>query len=80
MTLKEQIEQKEKELADLRKQELIELEEAKKKANEERDSDLLAIMNQLKAFNEKHNEHITIAVDRTTKIGKDMWDTFFPWL
>lgn len=77
MTIKEKINELEAELKKLREQALIEYE--KEKLLAERDNELLSIMNQIKVFNEKYNEHITIAVDRNTSIGKEIWDTFFPW-
>lgn len=80
MSTNEKIAELEKELAALRDKARIEKEEAEKKANEERDADLLAIMNQVKAFNEKYNEHIAITVNRISKTGQNIWDTFFPWL
>lgn len=80
MSTNEKIAELEKELAALRDKARIEKEEAEKKANEERDADLLAIMNQVKVFNEKHNEHIAITVNRNSKTGQNIWDAFFPWL
>ena len=38
-----------------------EKEEAEKKKKEEKDKELKAIENAIKAFNEKHNEHYTLA-------------------
>lgn len=52
----------------------------KKKAAEERDKDLLDVMNTIKKFNEKHNEHITLATNVDSKIGKSLYDIFFPWI
>lgn len=80
MTIREQIEQKEQELAELKKQERTEIEEAQKKADAERDNDLLAIMNSIKAFNEKHGEHISLTAAVNSKVGKSIYDCFFPWL
>lgn len=80
MTIREQIELKEQELAELKEQERTEIEEAQKKADAERDSDLLAIMNSVKAFNEKHGEHISLTDTVNSKVGKSIYDCFFPWL
>lgn len=64
MSLREEIAQKEKELADLRERERVEQEEAERKAAKERDADLMAIMEKVKAFNTKYNEHMTLKDER----------------
>lgn len=79
-TTAEQIKRLEQELAALRDKERVEREEAQKKANAERDADLLAIMNSVKAFNEKHGEHITLTASTDSKTGKSLYDIFFPWI
>lgn len=79
-TTAEQIKRLEQELAALRDKERIEKEEAQKKANAERDADLLAIMNSVKAFNEKHGEHIALTASTDSKTGKSLYDIFFPWI
>ena len=79
MTLREEIELKEKELNELRKQERIEQEEGLRKANAERDNDLLSIMNSVKKFNEKHNEHIYLSTNNNTEIGNMIYKFLFPW-
>lgn len=79
MTLREEIELKEKELNELKKQERIEQEEALRKANAERDNDLLSIMNSIKKFNEKHNEHIYLSTNNNTEIGNMIYKFLFPW-
>lgn len=79
-TTAEQIKRLEQELAALRDKERIEKEEAQKKANAERDADLLAIMNSIKAFNEKHGEHIALTASTDSKTGKSLYDIFFPWI
>lgn len=79
-TTAEQIKRLEQELAALRDKERVEKEEAQKKANAERDADLLAIMNSVKAFNEKHGEHITLTASTDSKTGKSLYDIFFPWI
>lgn len=77
-TTAEQIKKLKQELAALRDKERVEKEEAQKKANVERDADLLAIMNSVKAFNEKHGEHITLTANMDSKTGKSLYDIFFP--
>lgn len=79
-TTAEQIKRLEQELAALKDKERIEEEEAQKKANAERDADLLAIMNSVKVFNEKHGEHITLTASTDSKMSKSLCDIFFPWL
>lgn len=79
-TTTEQIKRLEQELAALRDKERKEKEEAQKKADAERDADLLAIMNSVKAFNEKHSERIALAASTDSKTGKSLYDFFFPWL
>ncbi|MCZ2398146.1 MAG: hypothetical protein LC100_16610 [Chitinophagales bacterium] len=79
-TTAEQIKRLEQELAALRDKERVEKEEAQKKANAERDADLLAIMNSVKAFNEKHGERITLTASTDSKTGKSLYDIFFPWI
>lgn len=79
-TTAEQIKKLEQELATLKDKERMEREEAQKKADAERDTDLLAVMNQIKAFNEKHDEHIALTTDANSKIGKSIYDLFFPWI
>lgn len=80
MNTSEKISQLEKELTELRAQERAEKEEAQKKADAERDADLLAIMNSVKAFNEKHGEHIALTASTDPKTGKSLYDIFFPWI
>ena len=79
-TTAEQIKRLEQELAALRDKERMEQEEAQKKADAERDADLLAIMNSVKAFNEKHGEHIALTASTDSKTGKSLYDIFFPWI
>ena len=80
MNTSERILQLEKELTELRAQERTEKEEARKKADAERDADLLAIMNSVKAFNEKHGEDIALTTMANSKAGKSLYDIFFPWI
>jgi hypothetical protein len=79
-TTAEQIKRLEQELVTLKEKERAEREEAQKKADAERDADLLAIMNSVKAFNEKHGEHITLTTSTDSKTGKSLCDIFFPWI
>lgn len=79
-TTAEQIKRLEQELATLRDKERVEKEEAQKKADAERDADLLAIMNSVKAFNEKHGEDIALTTMASSKTGKSLYDIFFPWI
>ena len=79
-TIAEQIKRLEQELAALRDKERVEKEEAQKKANAERDADLLAIMNSIKEFNEKHDEDIALTTMANSKAGKSLYDIFFPWI
>ena len=79
MTLREEIELKEKELDELRKQERIEQEEALRKINAERDNDLLTIMDSIKKFNEKYNEHIYLSANNCKEIKNMVYKLFFPW-
>lgn len=76
----EKIKRLEQELSQLREQERVEKEEAQKKADAERDADLLAIMNSIKAFNEKHNEDIALTTMANSKTSKSLYDMFFPWI
>ena len=78
LTTAEKIERLKQELADLEAQERAEKEEAQKKANAERDADLLTIMNSIKAFNEKHGEHIALTASADSKTVKSLYDIFFP--
>ena len=79
-TTAEQIKRLEQELATLKEKERVEKEEAKKKAKAEREPDLLALMNSVEAFNEKHGEHIALATSSDSKTGKSLYDIFFPWI
>lgn len=80
LTTAEKIERLKQELADLETQERAEREEAQKKADAERDAALLAIMNSVKAFNEKHGEHVALTASFDSETGKSLCDIFFPWL
>jgi transcription elongation GreA/GreB family factor len=79
-TTAEQINRLEQELAALKEKERAEKEEAKKKADAERDADLLAIMNSIKVFNEKYGEDIALTTMASFKAGKSLYDIFSPWI
>lgn len=80
LTTTEKIKKLKQELADLEAQERAEKEEAQKKADAERDADLLAIMNSIKEFNEKHGEDIALTTMASSKTGKSLYDIFFLWI
>lgn len=67
--------EREKLEAEQRKREELE----KKKAAEERDKDLLDVMNTIKKFNEKHNERLVLTVQSTSDIYDNIMSAFFPW-
>lgn len=75
----EKIERLEKELAQLKEKERKEKEEAQKKAEAERDADLLAIMDSIKAFNKKHGESIALSTASNSKSAQGLYDILFPW-
>ena len=75
LTTAEKIERLEKELAELRDKDRIEREAAYKKAVEERDNDLLALMREVERFNKKHNEKMILR-DRS----RESFMTSFPFL
>ena len=78
-TTAEQIKRLEQELVTLKEKERAEREEAQKKADAERDADLLAIMNSVKAFNEKHGENVLLLTQKDTR-NLTLNDLFFPWM
>ena len=75
LTTAQKIERLEKELAELRDKDRIEREAAYKKAVEERDNDLLALMREVERFNKKHNEKMILR-DRS----RESFMTSFPFL
>lgn len=75
LTTAQKIERLEKELAELRDKDRIEREAAYKKAVEERDNDLLALMREVERFNKKHNEKMILR-DRSG----ESFITSFPFL
>lgn len=78
-TTAEQIKKLEQELAVLKEKERKEKEEAQKKAEAERDADLLAIMDSIKAFNQKHGESIALSTASNSKSAQGLYDLLFPW-
>ena len=59
-TTTEQIKKLEQELAVLRDKERAEKEEARKRAEKDKDKELTAIKNAIIAFNEKHHENLKV--------------------
>lgn len=59
-TTAEQIKKLEQELAALRDKERAEKEEARKRAEKDKDKELTAIKSAIIAFNEKHNEDLKV--------------------
>ena len=78
-TTAEQIKRLEQELAALKEKERVEREEAKKKAKAEREGDLQKIKNALDEFNKKYNDTLCLGVRRNSDVGKDLFDSLFPW-
>ena len=76
----EKIARLEKELAQLREQERAEKEEAKAKARQEREADLNTIKALLDEFNKKYNDTLCLGIKRNSDVGKDLFETLFPWL
>ena len=79
LTLTEKIKRLEEELADLKEQEKIEREEAKRKAKEEKNNDLQKIKDALAEFNKKYNDTLCLGIRRNSAIQKDLLADFFPW-
>ena len=80
LTTEQKIERLEKELAQLREQERAEKEEAKAKAKQEREADLNKIKALLDEFNKKYNDTLCLGIKRNSDVGKDLFETLFPWL
>ncbi len=78
-TTAEQIKRLEQELAALKEKERKEKEEAKKKAKAEREGDLQKIEVALNEFNKKYNDTLCLGIRRNSDIGKDLFDSLFPW-
>ena len=75
-TTAEQIKRLEQELATLRDKECMEREEARKREKAERENDLQKIKTALDEFNKKYDDTLCLGV----KIGKDLFETMFPWI
>lgn len=78
-TTAEQIKRLEQELATLREKERKEKEEAQKKAKAEREGDLQKIKTALDEFNKKYNDTLCLGIRRNSNVGKDLFDSLFPW-
>lgn len=78
-TTAEQIKRLEQELATLKEKERVEKEEAKKKAKAEREGDLQKIKTALDEFNKKYNDTLCLGIRRNSDVGKDLFDSLFPW-
>jgi len=79
-TTAEQIKRLEQELATLRDKERLEREEAQKKAKAEREGDLQKIKTALDEFNKKYNDTLCLGIKRNSDVGKDLFETLFPWI
>lgn len=79
-TTAEQIKRLEQELAALRDKERLEREEAKKKERAEREGDLQKIKTALDEFNKKYNDTLCLGIKRNSDVGKDLFETLFPWI
>lgn len=75
-TTAEQIKRLEQELAALRDKERVEREETRKREQAEKEGDLQKIKTALDEFNTKYNDTLCLGV----KIGKDLFETLFPWI
>lgn len=80
MTIREQIEQKEKELAALKEQEQAEREEARKQEQEEKTKRLEVIKTLLSEYNAKYNDTLCLGIARNSKSGDSLLSELFPWL
>lgn len=79
-TTAEQIKRLEQELTALRDKERLEREEAKKKERAEREGDLQKIKTALDEFNKKYNDTLCLGIKRNSDVGKDLFETLFPWI
>ena len=80
MNTTEKIAQLRQELAELEAQERAEKEEARKKANAERDAKLDSIKNAISEYNKEYGGSLALAIKKESKIGDPIWHEFFPWL
>jgi len=79
-TTAEQIKRLEQELAALRDKERIEREEARKRERAEKEGDLQKIKTALDEFNKKYNDTLCLGIKRNSDVGKDLFETLFPWI
>ena len=79
-TTAEQIKRLEQELAALRDKERTEREEARKKEQAEKNDDFQKIKSALDEFNKKYNDTLCLGIRRNSDIGKDLFETLFPWI
>jgi hypothetical protein len=79
-TTAEQIKRLEQELAVLRDKERIEREEARKRERAEKEGDLQKIKTALNEFNKKYNDTLCLGIKRNSEVGKDLFETLFPWI
>jgi hypothetical protein len=79
-TTAEQIKRLEQELAALRDKERIEREEARKRERAEKEGDLQKIKTTLNEFNKKYNDTLCLGIKRNSEVGKDLFETLFPWI
>jgi hypothetical protein len=79
-TTAEQIKRLEQELAALRDKERIEREEARKRERAEKEGDLQKIKTALNEFNKKYNDTLCLGIKRNSEVGKDLFETLFPWI
>ena len=79
-TTAEQIKRLEQELAALRDKERMEREEARKRERAEKEGDLQKIKTALDEFNKKYNDTLCLGIKRNSEVGKDLFETLFPWI
>ena len=79
-TIAEQIKRLEQELAALRDKERMEREEARKRERAEKEGDLQKIKTALDEFNKKYNDTLCLGIKRNSEVGKDLFETLFPWI
>lgn len=77
--ISKKIEELEAQYAELDRQEREKAEIERKKRAEEKDKELSALMNSVKAFNEKHGENVLLLTQKDTR-NLTLNDLFFPWL
>ena len=65
--------------AEIRKKEHEEAEAKKKQKREEHKADLEKIEVALNEFNKKYNDTLCLGIRRNSNVGKDLFDSLFPW-